>query len=289
MNLSNGDAAARKVLARLREPTGTTDEILAVDILEAADTDVDLAATQVTELGFAATQEAPAADELIDDAMVRANVTQEVRIDDILESVEVPTDDTAGPASHLAWEAAPDAFYHPGGRVRTFGEVTIEQRPEAEPTIIGRLRERRKRFSFIVAGVLVIPLGILAGAAIVSIASPKGTAPTGAAGEPLRAAPPFVAPTRSPPAASKTVLTPPQPSTSMPELDPSALPSAPEFVDAKPTSGTVVGPARRKLYVDGKPIDANSAIVNCGKHSVRVGRARAKTVDVPCGGTLTVK
>lgn len=84
------------------------------------------------------------------------------------------TDDAAGPARHSpvrtveaprtpppspAPSSSPpapedDAFFHPMGRIRTLADVTIEgYRPE--PTVMVRIRERRGKLSWVVAGILV--------------------------------------------------------------------------------------------------------------------------------------
>jgi hypothetical protein len=55
------------------------------------------------------------------------------------------------------------------------------------------------------------------------------------------------------------------------------------------SSGTIVSPGSAwPLVVDGKRITATSAIVACGKHTVRVGRSKLREVVVPCGATVTL-
>jgi len=46
----------------------------------------------------------------------------------------------------------------------------------------------------------------------------------------------------------------------------------------------------KPVYVDGKEVGLGGTRIKttCGKHSVSVGSARARTVDVPCNGTITV-
>jgi hypothetical protein len=58
-----------------------------------------------------------------------------------------------------------------------------------------------------------------------------------------------------------------------------------------PTTGTLrlhkpASPGR--VWVDGKKLTADSAILGCGAHLIRVGRGRARSVQVPCGGELVV-
>lgn len=52
--------------------------------------------------------------------------------------------------------------------------------------------------------------------------------------------------------------------------------------------GTVIGPTGR-VYIDGKQVRGTSAIVPCGSHKIRIAPAtKAKAIDVPCGGDLTL-
>lgn len=60
---------------------------------------------------------------------------------------------------------------------------------------------------------------------------------------------------------------------------------------AGPSTGTVhldrlASPGR--VWLDGKKISAGSAIVSCGTHQIRVGLRRTHSIDVPCGGEVTV-
>jgi hypothetical protein len=55
-------------------------------------------------------------------------------------------------------------------------------------------------------------------------------------------------------------------------------------------TGTIIGVPKRKLVVDGAAVHGSVATVTCGKHSVKVGAARAAhVVDVPCGGKINVR
>jgi hypothetical protein len=54
--------------------------------------------------------------------------------------------------------------------------------------------------------------------------------------------------------------------------------------------GTLVAPSKTVLYVDGKRADGATALVTCGRHTVRLGaRGKARAVDVPCGGQLALR
>jgi hypothetical protein len=54
-----------------------------------------------------------------------------------------------------------------------------------------------------------------------------------------------------------------------------------------PSSGTIESHAGT-ITVDGTRITAKSAVVTCGHHQLRAGRAKSHDVDVPCGGTVVV-
>lgn len=62
---------------------------------------------------------------------------------------------------------------------------------------------------------------------------------------------------------------------------------APQAADPAPASGTIVSRGA-SLVIDGTKLTASSAMVACGHHMVRTGRAKAKDLVVPCGGTLTI-
>jgi len=195
--------------------------------------------------------------------MLNASTTQELDAIDILEVADLAT--SSSPLA-VSWETPVDAFFHPGGRMRPFGEVTIELRPAPEPTLMVRLRERRRRFGVLVGALLIMPLGILLGAAIVSLLPAERAATT---------------------ASTNAATTAPAVTVAAPTPGPTTPPPAVEA--AKPTSGTLLVPAKQKVTLDGKRLDTTSAIVACGKHTVRVGWAKPKTVDVPCGGEIAVR
>lgn len=70
-----------------------------------------------------------------------------------------------------------DAYFHPGGRIRGFGEMTLDgYRPEA--TLLVRLRQRRTRFTWWIAGALVL-LTAFATAAVVTPAVDEPVVKTG--------------------------------------------------------------------------------------------------------------
>lgn len=154
-----------------------------------------------------------------------------------------PTDDCAGPAvpaplpTPLLPPAAPvappsstakrapiifvpdedDAFYQPAGRMRSFADATLEgYRPE--PTLLSRIRTRRRAFSWLVTAI-VAGLAILAVAAIALRPTPDSPA--------------ALAPTPAPPTAHAATAEAPTPAsppastpTDIPVLDVKSLPAA---------------------------------------------------------------
>jgi len=58
-----------------------------------------------------------------------------------------------------------------------------------------------------------------------------------------------------------------------------------------PTAGTLhLGRnlTPRWVWLDGKKLGSRTEVVSCGPHQIKVGRARAHAIDVPCGGELRV-
>jgi hypothetical protein len=80
--------------------------------------------------------------------------------------------------------------------------------------------------------------------------------------------------------------TAPSPATATPNGAP-----APALPDASSSTGTVRlarGVSPNRVLFDGKKLSSSSAVVSCGTHQVKVGRGRAHSVDVPCGGAIDV-
>ena len=69
---------------------------------------------------------------------------------------------------------------------------------------------------------------------------------------------------------------------------PAPLPAA----VASTTTGTLRiddGLAAQRVYLDGVPLKASATELQCGPHDIAVGApTRARRVDVPCGGDITV-
>lgn len=165
--ISRGDDSARNAFrAGLRDdtplPANVTQELDARDILEVQD---------------------------VADAIARAEqstpVLSKSRPRDIFDLLAkgIPTDDASGPAlpvipmppsTQPIVDPSDDAYYHPGGRVRSLADVTLDGfRPE--PTLAVRIRERRTTFGWFVLA-LLLPLAVLAIGALASRRS-EGTTP----------------------------------------------------------------------------------------------------------------
>jgi hypothetical protein len=102
----------------------------------------------------------------------------------------------------------------------------------------------------------------------------------------LRPRPDAVAFAATPTATAAAALVPttaPSPATTTPPA-PAAAPDTPQ-------TGTLhlLRPATPgKVWLDGQKITVASATVSCGDHELKVGRAKAHAVTIPCGGDLKV-
>jgi hypothetical protein len=76
-----------------------------------------------------------------------------------------------------------------------------------------------------------------------------------------------------------------------------AEPSSPVLAAAAvPTPASTVGTLRldtsvegQRVFVDGVALSASAALLRCGPHDVAMGSiGRTRTIDVPCGGEVTV-
>lgn len=80
-----------------------------------------------------------------------------------------------------------DAYFHPGGRIRGFGEVTLDgYRPDS--TLLVRLRQRRSRLGWVVTGALVL-LTTFSAAALLTPGPVVEVARTAPLGSPARETP----------------------------------------------------------------------------------------------------
>jgi len=75
-----------------------------------------------------------------------------------------------------------------------------------------------------------------------------------------------------------------------------AEPSTPVLAATTPTPASTVGTLRldptvegQRVFVDGVALSAPAALLRCGPHDVAMGSiGRTRTIDVPCGGEVTV-
>lgn len=185
--IARGDKSARDAFrAGLRLdtpiplPPVSTEELDAIDILEVRDVAEAIARAESTPR-LPPSQPGPD----IFDALATPRPTPSPLAN--ATARRGPTDDASGPALPATPELialADDAYYHPGGRVRSLADVTLDgYRPE--PTMLVRIRERRSRNSWLVVA-LLIPLTALAAGAILSMAGGREDRST--KGEPRAAA-----------------------------------------------------------------------------------------------------
>ena len=71
------------------------------------------------------------------------------------------------------------------------------------------------------------------------------------------------------------------PASGMPSVDIASLPVA--------STGRILGARGRRLVVDGAVVSGDAAIVQCGKRAIKVGKRKARMIDVPCGGEVTIR
>jgi hypothetical protein len=91
-------------------------------------------------------------------------------------------------------------------------------------------------------------------------------------------------------AATSAAAMPPAPAAAPASPPSMPLPAATPTTDA-PQTGTLrlLHPAvPGKVWLDGQKITAASATVACGDHQIKIGRAKAHTVNIPCGGDVKV-
>jgi hypothetical protein len=277
------------------------DDIDDVEIVEAEDPEVS-ATRQVLKVELGDASATPAVER-----------TGEIDALDVLESIDIvqeratPTNETAPMGAMLASSApsvleerAPyaaldvedDAFF-PQTDSPSTGPVTfhlgdsyvdeIGPTVELHGTSGTSPDERRRRLGWIVGTVIACAAVMAAAAAITAqtqsasseTAAFTAQAPRGAAEQAPRGA---AAPTS--PTASIALSTTAYPS--IPELDVRSLPAA--------LAGTIIGVPKHPLFVDGRRLQSSTAIVACGKHTVKSGAFRAAhVIDVPCGGTIALK
>jgi hypothetical protein len=78
-------------------------------------------------------------------------------------------------------------------------------------------------------------------------------------------------------------------------IAPGASPAAAPAPDTAAASTATTGTLRlernlmpRSVWLDGRKLGTRNEVVTCGPHQLKVGRARARAIDVPCGGDLRI-
>ena len=210
-----------------------------------------------------------------------ANATQEVRVEDVLSSTELRTQSSAVQTQEIRGidileEIPLDRNDTPS--IAPF-EVDIKAPVMSWPAIHARRAEstfeidavqpRPRGLRMIVAGAMLFSILILGGAGIRAAlrSSPSSDA--------SRAETVYVRATEMKKSAAPR--------------EAAAVP--PPAVTSAPLAGTItLGSRARAITIDGTRLTpTTSIIVPCGEHVVRVGKDKAQTVDVPCGGTIVVK
>ena len=227
-----------------------------------------------------------------------AGSTQELREEDILE--EEISDDAIEPIAEppQAWGSynlnnahsslAPFAIDYRYANALDHGrraDSTFDIEPP-EPIVVPK-----RHYGWAVVGMLSVLVGIVGGVAVryamirteaeplpvplpiaaaVIPEAPRAATRPGPVAPPVSA--PKIAPLLSGPQSAKTAI---------PVVAFDSLPKA--------RVGAIHGPSNRRMIVDGGFVHGASALVSCGKHTVRVMPGGSHVVDVPCGGDVDVR
>lgn len=201
-----------------------------------------------------------------------AEATQEVNAIDVLEVIETHLPSTNQPLPPPRAPSASASSIAPVGLDLMPSRAMDE---EINPTMEIRLpRPRRNLGGIVVAAVSACTLLLVAaGLARVGHASDEAS-PSSAAS---RA--PFVN------AAVTTASPEPTVSPTVPAAQ-AITNQAPDL----PSTGTVLigRSSAGHVQLDGRNLAASSAIVSCGTHQIRIGHGKPHSIDVPCGGEITV-
>jgi hypothetical protein len=181
--------------------------------------------------------------------------TQEVRLEDVLETIDLKRGSRQVFRSEHPTSIAPIAI-----DVSTFASFG----PEDSLDGVKRRPPRRppsKRLVATVACAMGLCVVILGAAGVRTLV---------ATGTPDHAA-----------AANALTIATPAASTTSSNVDVANLPPA-----TVSETGTIVFPRRTTATLDGARVTSGSAIVRCGEHTIRLGRGTPRKLDVPCGGTI---
>jgi hypothetical protein len=150
-----------------------------------------------------------------------------------------------------------------------------------------RLSTRRRELRRVVIAALSACVLILVAAGVVRVVH-ASSEPDRSARTPAVAPPANANPVATQPIAAQS----PSPATSS---GASALATTPAAGGSDglnvPTAGTLrlernVTP--RFVLLDGKKLTTHNEVVSCGPHTIKVGHARPRAIDVPCGGELRI-
>ena len=130
------------------------------------------------------------------------------------------------------------------------------------------LPARRQKLSRIVFAALAACGLILVAAVVLHLLRPKEDAAVAAV----------------PAATAVPVPALPAPATANPPAAAAPVPDAPQTGTLHLQRPAAPG----KVWLDGQKISAASITVACGDHQLKIGRAKAHTVTIPCGGDLKI-
>lgn len=294
-------SATRQVLKV--EAVERTGEIDALDVLESIDivqecapSEVVMPSASVTD-AFAIGVAVPA----------RAPLAPPIPIAAIGVTETAPLSVVEERAPYAALDVEDDAFFAPPDSPST-GPVTFHLGDcyvdEVGPTIElhgassrpSPPGDRRRRLAWIVGTVIACAVVMTAAAAITEQTQAASSELVGSSA--ATAAPPAAtgATAATAATAATVALTPAaavSPSSASTFATKTAYPAIPEMdVGSLPAAlaGTIIGVPKRPLFVDGKRLQSSTAIVACGKHTVKSGAFRAAhVIDVPCGGSIALK
>jgi hypothetical protein len=227
-----------------------------------------------------ATQEIRAEDVIEEaPAQPKAASTQEIEAVDILEVVDSARPVAAPPPQATSPLPLVTERRTPTSMAPVAMEVYAESRAETaffapnddEPSLSWL---PRRRVGWVAATVAAAAMGILVAGLTAHSSDGSGVA--------VAAQPPVTA--KRAPAPTKPAHTdaPANGASGVPVIAVDSLPRAPV--------GTVTGSSEHRLYIDGYLMRSYSAVVRCGRHTVKVGHEGVpQSVDVPCGAEILVR
>jgi hypothetical protein len=210
---------------------------------------------------------------------VSAEWTQELQAVDVIE-VNDPSKEAApkvalprrGPPS--ASSIAPVGLDLPTRDLDEEASVSVVLRPA-----------KRRRLRGIVVGALVGCALILVAAGIARVVHASDE--DNSAARPTAAAAPAKTTDTSRAAAPATAAA--AATTTTAAAAPAAVPTPTTASEGSTGTVRLDAPAKAgHVWLDGKKLSSSSALVGCGTHQVKVGRHKAHSIDIPCGGEIAV-